>query len=204
MHKTDGVHDWKPAGSYAPCWEPLPHLFQHSWYVDYDQYPHGAADMAGYWAEAQILGGVVLFDRRNPAENPDADQNAVYLHPDRYEAPYRIVKLLPEQRQALLDFLVGESDPTAPLLPIMVDKNNTERVDPEDPIRETGICRDLWERRDFPPDARDMRLRDVWDRFQFPTEKDRVASSRRAYERKWRIQEMDREMYLEEEAEKRT
>ncbi|KAK7934571.1 hypothetical protein PG985_000066 [Apiospora marii] len=194
IHKDDGVHDWKPPESDERYWRkhpdgPLPTLFQHSWYVDYDQYPNGAADMAGYWAEAQIIGGVVLFDRRDPTKTPDADPNAVYLHPDRYEAPYRIVQLLPEQRQALLDFLVGEDEPTVPVLPIRVDKTNTHRVDPEEPIRETGIYRDLWERRDFPPQAGDLRLRDVWDRHNFPTRADKVAAGRRARERQCRIED---------------
>jgi hypothetical protein len=40
-------------------------LFCHSWYRDYDQYPNGIAGSVGYWAEARILGGVVLFDRRH-------------------------------------------------------------------------------------------------------------------------------------------
>lgn len=193
MHKDDGVRDWKPPESDERYWRnypggPLPTLFQHSWYVDYDQYSNGAADMAGYWAEAQIIGGVVLFDRRDPAENPDADPNAVYLHPDRYEAPYRIVQLLPEQRQALLDNFLTEDEPTAPLLPIIIDKTNTHRVDPEEPIRETDIYRDLWERRDFPPGA-DLRSRDEWDRHNFPTTADKVAAGRRARERQCRIED---------------
>lgn len=32
-------------------------------YDDPQQYPDGVADVAGYWAEDQILGGIVLFDR---------------------------------------------------------------------------------------------------------------------------------------------
>lgn len=44
----------------------LPSLFFHKQYRDYDQYPDGVADIVGYWAEARILGGVVLFDRREP------------------------------------------------------------------------------------------------------------------------------------------
>jgi hypothetical protein len=35
------------------------------WYGDYDEYFDGVADMVGYWAEARILGGVVLFNRHN-------------------------------------------------------------------------------------------------------------------------------------------
>lgn len=46
----------------------LPTLFIHKQYRDLEQYPKGAADMVGYWAEAQIFGGVVLFDRRNPRD----------------------------------------------------------------------------------------------------------------------------------------
>lgn len=44
-------------------WEPGPTLFFHVNYMDYDQYPNGVADIAGYWAEDQIFGGVILFDR---------------------------------------------------------------------------------------------------------------------------------------------
>lgn len=41
-----------------------PTFFLHSQYKDIDQYPDGVADAVGYWAEAQIFGGVILFDRR--------------------------------------------------------------------------------------------------------------------------------------------
>lgn len=46
----------------------LPTLFIHKQYRDLEQYPKGAADMVGYWAEAQIFSGVVLFDRRKPRD----------------------------------------------------------------------------------------------------------------------------------------
>ncbi|KAK8859076.1 hypothetical protein PGQ11_009810 [Apiospora arundinis] len=189
LHKNDSVNDWKPPESDKVFWNnhpdgPLPILFQHAWYLAYDQYPDGVADMAGYWAESRILGGVVLFDRRDPAKYPEADPNAIYLHPDRYDASYRIVQLLPEQRKALLDFLTGEDEPTTPLLPIIVDRSNIYRVDPEEPMRETGIYRDLWERKDFPPEAGDSRLRDVVDRHNFPTKADWVAAHGRARARR--------------------
>lgn len=32
-------------------------------YDDPEQYPDGNADIAGYWVEDQIFGGIVLFDR---------------------------------------------------------------------------------------------------------------------------------------------
>ena len=46
----------------------LPTLFMHKNYKDFEQYPNGVADIVGYWAEAQIFGGVVLFDRRKPSD----------------------------------------------------------------------------------------------------------------------------------------
>ncbi len=38
-------------------------MFHHCMYADSEQYPFGAADMAGYWLEDRVFGGVVLFDR---------------------------------------------------------------------------------------------------------------------------------------------
>jgi hypothetical protein len=37
--------------------------FYHPGYNNWQQYPRGIPDMVGYWAEAQLFGGVVLFDR---------------------------------------------------------------------------------------------------------------------------------------------
>ena len=145
--------------------------------------------MVGYWAEARILGGVVLFDRRNPDAVPDADPNAVYFHSDREGITYRIYQLLPEQRNALLDFLLADETPSVCPFPILGDQSNRIRVDPEEPIPTTGIYRDLWERKDLSPDAGDIRLKDVWDKLQYPTREDYGASQRRAYARKRKIWE---------------
>lgn len=46
----------------------IPTLFMNKRYRDFEQYPNGVADIVGYWAEAQIFGGVVLFDRRKPCD----------------------------------------------------------------------------------------------------------------------------------------
>lgn len=43
--------------------KPRPTLFYHINYMDHDQYPNGLADVAGYWAEDRILGGIAVFDR---------------------------------------------------------------------------------------------------------------------------------------------
>ena len=40
-----------------------PCAFFHSVFQDHERYPRGKADVAGYWAEARIFGGVVVFDR---------------------------------------------------------------------------------------------------------------------------------------------
>lgn len=47
--------------------------FYHSCFMDINRYPRGLLDVAGYWAELQILGGVLLFDRGDDgADNLDA------------------------------------------------------------------------------------------------------------------------------------
>lgn len=50
----------QPASFTSP---PIPTFFYHTDYLDHDQYPLGIADIVGYWAEYQVFGGVVLFDR---------------------------------------------------------------------------------------------------------------------------------------------
>lgn len=35
----------------------------HPLYQNWTEYPRGAPDIVGYWAETQIFGGVVAFDR---------------------------------------------------------------------------------------------------------------------------------------------
>ncbi|KAK3313960.1 hypothetical protein B0H66DRAFT_567468 [Apodospora peruviana] len=192
-HKDDGVTDWAPRSDDELWWRinpdgPLPTLFCHSWYVDYEQYPDGVADVVGYWAENRILGGVVLFDRNDPVkaeeeerkdeeESDDdydlpphqADPNAVYLHPERGgNVPYRICKLLDNQKEQLLAFLLAAEDMSdndssySCPLPILVGGQNTERVDPEEPIHLTGIYRDEWERNLQPEYMGDNRSRDVF------------------------------------------
>jgi hypothetical protein len=196
VHNDDGVTDWAPPKSDSWFWKwypegPLPTLFRHTWYINHDQYPKRVADMAGYWAEARILGGVALFDRRNRDTDPSADPDAVYFHSDRQGVTYRIYQLLPDQRNALLDFLITDNASSTSPLPILDDQSNRIRVDPEEPIQTTGIYRDPWERKDLSPDASDSRLRDVWNVIEYPTRKDYTSARRRPFDRKWRIEEED-------------
>ena len=95
-HGDDGMATWVPEKDDL-FWNwydgPWPTLFRHPWYVAYDQYPSGIADGVGFWAEARIFGGVILFDRRRPEGDPDS----VWLHPDRDGGTYRMCQLLDEQ-----------------------------------------------------------------------------------------------------------
>jgi hypothetical protein len=203
LHKDDGVTDWAPPKSDERYWRcypkgPPPTLFRHQWYKDYDQYPRGVADMVGYWAEARILGGVVLFDRRKPDTEPceesgtdfKVDPDAVFFHSDREKVTYRIYQLLPEQRSDLLDFLLAESAPPSPL-PILGNQDNRIRVDPEEPIATTRIYRDIWERKELPSNSGDARRRDVLDSVDYPTPDDFFAAGRRARARIQRYQDAD-------------
>ncbi|POR33534.1 Uncharacterized protein TPAR_06241 [Tolypocladium paradoxum] len=196
FHSDDGIASWVPPkdDDLTVWWEFFPDgawptLFRHGWYVDHDQYPNGVADMAGYWAEARIFGGVVLFDRRSPITCPDAEPDSVWIHPDRAGGTYRLVQLLDGQKQALLALLTLPC-PNLALLPILVDKRNTVREDPEEPIDEIGIYRDKWDRKPLAPDAVDSRRarRCVWDQTDYPTRADFDRAC-------WRGRESESELY---------
>ncbi|OAA64739.1 hypothetical protein SPI_03386 [Niveomyces insectorum RCEF 264] len=183
-----GELDWAYRKGYPPT------LFVHPWYTAYDQYPDGVADGVGYWAEDRIFGGVVLFDRRGP-EAPDTiyedspvskavylpkQLDAVYFHTNADNVTYRIYRLRNEQRQQLLQFLLSPLDVVASQtscpLPIRGDDDNRVRIDPEEPMNETGIYRDLWERKPLNDDDNDCRSRDVVDTFNFLSEDDYEAA----------------------------
>ena len=39
------------------------HVDFHPDYVQFENYPRGLLDVVGYWAETQVFGGVLLFNR---------------------------------------------------------------------------------------------------------------------------------------------
>ncbi|OBT97131.1 hypothetical protein VE01_04877 [Pseudogymnoascus verrucosus] len=209
LHKDDGIASWTPPKENTMFWrrnpnDPPPTLFRHRFYRDYDQYPEGVADGVGYWAEARILGGVALFDRRKPESVPSIglehlpsiDPDAIYFHSNRKRVTYRIYGLLDSQKQQLLDFLLSEETPPASCpLPILGDDDNRQRVDPEEPIVDTGIYRDEWERKPPPRDKPDGRVRGVKDGLNYPTMDDWKASRSRGFDKK---EEMYR--HLEEDS----
>ncbi|KAG8161285.1 hypothetical protein KVR01_009549 [Diaporthe batatas] len=151
----------------------LPSLFFHKQYRDYDQYPEGAADM------------------REAHEDP----NAVFLHSFSENVTYRIWQLLDTQKKALLEFLQSEDDVDEQttyshgnLLPMLPDKTNLTRIDPEEPITRTGIYRDLWERKPLGDSDGDRRLGCVaYNDMDYPTFADYEKALERAQNRRYRI-----------------
>ena len=114
----------------------------------------------------------------------------IYFHSDRDNVTYRIYALLDTQKQKLLEFLLHDPDSTsAPVpspLPILGDLNNSTRVDPEEPILETGIYWHAWDRKDLPlhPEVADCRLRDVLDGLDWVSVADWMKSADRAADRR--------------------
>lgn len=74
MHKHEVYNDWMQQqlmesvlqsrpGKARSMYRIPPAAFFHSSYVSLEQYPQGLGDVAGYWAEGKIFGGVIVFDR---------------------------------------------------------------------------------------------------------------------------------------------
>lgn len=82
--KIDGIISWTAPKENHFWWRynhkasPLTH-FSHTFNLDSQQYPEWVGDTAGYWAEARILGGVLLFDQSTP------NSNAAFDHQSRKE-----------------------------------------------------------------------------------------------------------------------
>ncbi|OGM39285.1 hypothetical protein ABOM_012051 [Aspergillus bombycis] len=117
--------------------------FCHSEYLDHDQYPLKVSDVVGYWAEKQVFGGTVLFDR---GETDDKCRDA-FIHPDD---GYRIFKLSDDQLDQFDSFgakrgpTVLNSD-SACTIPFQAEKYAT-RIEPEEAMA-MHIYRHLYERK---------------------------------------------------------
>lgn len=124
----------------------------------------------------------------------------IHFHSDRKRVTYRIYRLLDSHKQQLLDFLLSkETPPTLCPLPILGGDENRQRVDPEEPIVDTGIYRDKWERKPLSWDTLDGRVRDVMDTLNYLDMVDWKASRSRCFDMKeemyWHFQE---DSHLEE------
>ncbi len=43
--------------------------FYHTSYMAYERYPFGLLDVLGYWAETELFGGLLLFEREKSGSN---------------------------------------------------------------------------------------------------------------------------------------
>lgn len=161
FQKTEKLHDPKTTGGLDVAgvmrWERPPDgwpripaeptLFIHSQFTAHEHYPNSIADIAGYWAEDRILGGVPLFDHSQAWG--DQDEPNVYFQSCRKHTTFRVWQLLDEQQADLISFLLDGEDKVnsaSQPLPVLPSRANTVRVDPEDAIPVHNIYRDLYER----------------------------------------------------------
>ena len=57
--------DLRPPGGYLVAFHRTGRFYVdfHDCYTEFKDYPFGLLDVVGYWAETQVFGGVLLFDR---------------------------------------------------------------------------------------------------------------------------------------------
>ncbi|KAH6649296.1 hypothetical protein F5144DRAFT_521559 [Chaetomium tenue] len=142
--------------------EPRPTLFYHVDYMDHEQYPAGMADVAGYWAEDRIFGGVVVFDRGVSG----SECNDIYFHSGRQQTTFRVWRLLDTQFDDLVDFLLADNPAMPGPFPILASQANRHRHDPWDAIALHHIFRDPWERKY--PSTKPIPTRDVRTAGDYP------------------------------------
>lgn len=145
---VDQVMEWETP---SEGWERIPAdstLFMHPHFAAHKNYPKGIADIAGYWAEDRILGGVAIFDRSRTWAM-DGDEPNVYFQSCRRRNTFRAWQLLDKQQTDLVSFLTSDdpdADVSSRLLPLQASIENKVRCDPEEAIPVHSIYRDLWER----------------------------------------------------------
>ncbi|EGX91112.1 hypothetical protein CCM_05269 [Cordyceps militaris CM01] len=141
-------------------WYRGPSAFCHRSYLASEQYPNGVADVVGYWAEARIFGGVVVFDRGET----DTECREVYLHSSRIRGPQTLYPPTSIQSDNLMRFLLGEAElGDATPLPILASADNRWRWDAWDAFSRFHIYRDRYERRVSPTKPRkDCRSATDW------------------------------------------
>ncbi|KAJ6785168.1 hypothetical protein PWT90_09564 [Aphanocladium album] len=160
----------------------------HANYTQHEQYPNGASELAGFWAEDQIFGGVVLFDRGDCG----TEAKSVWLHSSKHSWTTRIWKPLEWQMRAMkrffetgrLEDIAEEADerekelarimsarqrkflrePWKGGFPFFCDMDNPERHDDWDAMKLHNIYKDEWERSlpDSKPDSGPL------DTFNYP------------------------------------
>ncbi|KAF7563632.1 hypothetical protein G7046_g454 [Stylonectria norvegica] len=127
--------------------QPPPTAFSHRSYWYPDQYPRGLADVAGYWAESKIFGGVVVFDRGETEQ----ECKSMWIHEGSTRGPRTLYPPTQEQFDSLVNFLLAAPDEelTSPL-PIHGARINRPRWHPYHAFAYYHIFRDKYERK-LPP-----------------------------------------------------
>ncbi|RYC91895.1 hypothetical protein BFJ63_vAg5338 [Fusarium oxysporum f. sp. narcissi] len=124
-----------------------PTAFSHGPYIAVDQYPNGAADSVGYWAEARIFGGVVVFDRGEDG----TESRQIYFHGCRRKGPRTIYTPIDQQFEQMIQFLLDESEShdtaSAHPFPVLATSQNRWRWDPWEAMAHYNIYRDRFERK---------------------------------------------------------
>lgn len=157
-----------------------PTPFGHRSYQYYRQYPRGLADMAGYWAESNIFGGVFVFDRgesEKEARSPVVPSigcpsltlsqcKALWIHGDLFRGPKTLYPPTQDQFDSLVKFLLARpSDEPPPCpLPIRGMPENRPRWDPYQAFAYYHIFRDRYERAvpPEPPQSRCVQSAQDW------------------------------------------
>lgn len=77
-----------------------PTAFSNRIYVAIEQYPNGVADAVGYWAEARIFGGVVVFNRGETEDEvrPNFPSGFMSIMSDQLKVPRCIHPRMPHGR----------------------------------------------------------------------------------------------------------
>ncbi|KAF5670125.1 hypothetical protein FCIRC_9033 [Fusarium circinatum] len=149
-HKIYDV--WRDSPRDMAKWDSFrdPTAFTHGPYIAVDQYPNGAADSVGYWAEARIFGGVVVFDRGEDG----TESRQIYFHGCRRKGPRTIYPPTDQQFEQMIQFLLDETEnhdtASANPFPILATPQNRWRWDPWDAMALYNIYRDRFERKISP------------------------------------------------------
>ncbi|KAJ4230938.1 hypothetical protein FSOLCH5_004545 [Fusarium solani] len=129
----------------------LPAAFCHMAYVYPDQYPRGVADVAGYWAEGKIFGGVVVFDRGETEQ----ECKAMWIDGARWKGPHTLYPPTKDQFDSLVRFLLSEPDEDIQCpLPIRGTDENRPRWHPWHAFSQYHIFRDWYEKKMSPDPPR--------------------------------------------------
>ncbi|RTE74929.1 hypothetical protein BHE90_010631 [Fusarium euwallaceae] len=145
-HKHEAHQTWldmvkrEPKGQNPPRhYIPPATIFVHRAYRSAERYPRGTADVAGYWAEGQIFGGVVWFERGET----DSECQGIWIHGASQGGPRTLYPPTQRQLDSLISFLLSrpDEDSVCPL-PIHGTPENRPRWDPYEAQSRFHIFRD--------------------------------------------------------------